>query len=192
MLSNTYVRIVCANENNRIRELLERLMGEADRTAIMDEHGICLSALVERVEQERRTRRFEKYILPFIAADDSRSGFLGSMNGMKKDISTCHSSLVPVLKEAFENGTIDGGMIAPEIRRYCDLNRRLLDFEESEMGTPVKGNVAEDVWFSLAESFIKEDKELFDDKYMNEKGVFDFVRDGSARRQGGMKSEFRV
>lgn len=36
MLSNTYIRIVCANENNRIRRLLERLRGDADKMAVMD------------------------------------------------------------------------------------------------------------------------------------------------------------
>lgn len=49
--------------------MLERLCGEKDKTAVMDE-AATLYSLVEKIEQERRTRRFDKFILPFIKADD--------------------------------------------------------------------------------------------------------------------------
>lgn len=192
MLSNTYVRIACANENNRIKKLLERLCGDAGKTALVNENGISLPALVEKIELERRTRRFEKYILPFIEADDSKAGILGKMHEIRKDISICAASLLPVLKEAFEHGTIDRSIFVPEVKRYCDLNKKLLDYEESEWSLPVKGTVSEDGWFALAESFIKEDKELFDDKYLNEKEVFDMIPDSSAWRGRDARFEYRV
>lgn len=192
MLSNTYVRIVCANENKRIRELLERLLDEAGKTAVMDEHGICLSLLVEKIEMERQSRRFEKYILPFIQADDSRMAAMEKMADLKKDISFCQTLLVTVLKEAFENGTIDRWIFAPEIHRYSDLNRKLLACEEREMNAPVREAVSDESWFVLAESFIKEDEELFEDKSLNEKEVFGMNFDSSVRRDDSVKFEYRI
>lgn len=191
MLSTTYIRIVCANENNRIRKLLERLGGEADDTAVMD-GAARLHVLVEKIEMERRMRRFDKYILPFIKADDSRMGTIEKMDAIRKDISVCVVLLLSVLKEAIENGIIDPQVFAPEIKRYCELNGRLLDDEESSLGMSGRGNLMEESWFSLAESFIKEDKELFDGKYLNEKEVFDMIPESSVWWQADKKAEYRV
>ena len=191
MLSTTYIRIVCANENNRIRKLLERLGGEADDTAVMD-GAARLHVLVEKIEMERRMRRFDKYILPFIKADDSRMGTIEKMDAIRKDISVCVVLLLSVLKEAIENGIIDPQVFAPEIKRYCELNGRLLDDEESSLGMSGRGNLMEESWFSLAESFIKEDKELFDGKYLNEKEVFDMIPESSIWWQADKKAEYRV
>ena len=191
MLSNTYIRIVCANENNRIRKLLERLCGEKDKTAVMDEAATFYS-LVEKIEQERRARRFDKFILPFIKADDPGTGILEKMEELRKDISVCVILLQSVLKEAIDNGTIDRQVFAPEIQRYCDLNNKLLDYEESRLGVSGRGGVAEDDWFALAESFIKEDKELFNDKYLNEKEVLDIIPESPVWRSADAKTEYRV
>lgn len=191
MLSNTYIRIVCANENNRIRRLLERLRGDADKMAVMD-GAADLKARVEKTELERKTRRFDKYILPFVKADDSRNALVEKMDAIRKDISVCVVLLLSVLKEAIDHGIIDRQVFAPEIKRYCDLNGKLLEYEESRLDVSDRGGVTEDGWFALAESFIKEDKELFDGKYLNEKEVLNMIPQSSVWRQAGEKSEYRV
>ncbi len=191
MLSNTYIRIVCANENNRIRRLLERLRGDADKMAVMD-GAADLKARVEKTELERKTRRFDKYILPFVKADDSRNALVEKMDAIRKDISVCVVLLLSVLKEAIDHGIIDSQVFAPEIKRYCDLNGKLLEYEESRLDVSDRGGVTEDGWFALAESFIKEDKELFDGKYLNEKEVLNMIPQSSVWRQAGEKSEYRV
>lgn len=191
MLSNTYIRIVCANENNRIRKLLERLSGEADKMAVMD-GAAGLHALVEKIELERSARRFDKYILPFVKADDSRTGVVEKMDAIRKDISVCVVLLLSVLKEAADHGIIDGQVFVPEIKRYCDLNGKLLDYEESGLGMSGTAGVTEEGWFALAESFIKEDKELFEGKYLNEKEVLNTVPESSVWRVADAKTEYRV
>ncbi len=192
MLSNTYIRIVCANENNRIRNLLDRLRREAEKTSAVDGIAVYMCALVEKIELERRTRRFDKFILPFIKADDSRTGVVEKMDEIRKDISVCVDLLLSVIKESNHNGTIDRQLVAPEINRYCDLNSKLLDYEESRLGISGREGVAEEGWFALAESFIKEDKELFDGKYLNEKEVLNTVPESSVWWVADAKTEYRV
>lgn len=192
MLSTTYVRIVCTNENNRIRKWLDRLVDESDKTGVMDESGISLPELVERIEFERNTRRFEKYVLPFIETDASRAGDVKNMNEIRKNISLCVAALLPILNEVTENGTIDRLIFVPEIRRYCDLIRKLLDYEEWELMMSTHESVAEDGWFGLAERFIKEDKVFFDGKYQNEKEEFDMMPDSSVWRTADVKCEYRI
>lgn len=85
-----------------------------------------------------------------------------------------------------------GRFLLPEIQRYCDLNNKLLDYEESRLGVSGRGGVAEDDWFALAESFIKEDKELFNDKYLNEKEVLDIIPESPVWRSADAKTEYRV
>ena len=191
MLSKTYIRIVCANENNRIRRLLEHLGGVADKMAVMD-GAAGLHALVEKIELGRSARRFDKYILPFVKADDSRTGVVEKMDAIRKDISVCVVLLLSVLKEAADHGIIDGQVFAPEIKRYFDLNGKLLDYEESGLGMSGRAGVTEEGWFALAECFIKEDKELFEGKYLNEKEVLDAVPESSVWRVADAKSEYRV
>lgn len=137
MLSNTYIRIVCANENNRIRKLLERLCGEKDKTDVMDE-AATLYSLVEKIEQERRARRFDKFILPFIKADDPGTGILEKMEELRKDISVCVVLLQSVLKEAIDNGTIDRQVFAPEIQRYCDLKKNCWIMKKADWACPAE------------------------------------------------------
>lgn len=52
--------------------------------------------------------------------------------------------------------------------------------------------VTEEGWFALAESFIKEDKELFEGKYLNEKEVLNTVPESSVWRVADAKTEYRV
>lgn len=49
-----------------------------------------------------------KYILPFVKADDSRTGVVEKMDAIRKDISVCVVLLLSVLKEAADHGIIDG------------------------------------------------------------------------------------
>lgn len=191
MLSNTYVRIVCSNESNSIRGLLRKLEAWNKGLDKMDGNGMSLSGLVKRIEKERKARRYEKYILPFLEAENVGNGALKDIYKAKDDLAVSYASLMPVLDMAMKN-RIEWKILLQEIRRYCELNRRLLDLEETGLGVPVQTNVSEDVWFSLAENFIREDKAHLDEKYQNKKDVFDLISGNGVRKQDIIKSEYRV
>lgn len=192
MLSKTYVRIVCSNENNSIRELLRQLECWKARLSDTDENGASISGLVDRIEKGRQARRFEKYILPFLEAENAGNDALNELYKTKKELAVSYAVLKPLLALTAEARMVDWQILQPEIRRYCELNRRLLELEENRAGVPVQAKVSEDVWFSLAESFIREDKVLLEDKYSSEKDVFDLISGNAVRKQDVIKSEYRV
>ena len=184
MLSNTYVRIVCSNENNSIRELLRQLECWKAELSDTDENGTSISGLVGRIEKGRQARRFEKYILPFLEAENAGNDALNELYKTKKELAVSYAVLRPLLALTTEGRMVDWQILQPEIRRYCELNRRLLELEESRTGVPVQTKVSEDVWFSLAENFIREDKALLENRYSSEKDVFDLISGNAVRKQG--------